>query len=418
MSGPMPNDAGAGAKPVGDSAARAGSGLSRSARTDRAGAEAAREAMRSLEGLTPTFGFVFASPKHDLAGALEQVTEVSGCGDLLGATSAGELTEKGFAHGAIAVLLVHAPRSIHQLAQGVGLRASHVETARQLCRDFEALASAARSRGWPHSTSVVLLDGLAETCERAVKQVMLETRPFQQVVGGAAGVDLGLPRAQVGMRDVASADAGVALHVFGPTRWGVGLDHGLVPPTPKMSVALKMTVTKMTGNVIEELDGRPASEAYQRHAKDHGVVLGPADLSQYLITNPLGVYFLDEIRSLRVAGSVTEKGGLVCTAELAEGSMVTILHADPKNLIEAAGRAAQAARKNLDGAAPAAVLLFDCGSRGMALGQSFDRELAAVREVFPGVPMAGFLTYGEIARFRGRLDPWHNSTAVVVAIPQ
>jgi len=293
-----------------------------------------------------------------------------------------------------------------------------VVAAKELCRDFEEVAAAARNHGWPHSTSVVLLDGLAETCERAVKQVMLETRPFQQVVGGAAGVDLGLPKAQVGMKLRASPDAGVAMHVFGPTRWGVGIDHGLTPPSPRTSVALKMTVTRMTGNVIEELDGRPALEAYERHAKDHDVRLTRETVGQYLITNPLGVYFLDEVRSVRVAGSVTEKGGLVCTAELAEGSMVTILHADPKNLIDAAGKAALAARKNLDGAAPAAVLLFDCGSRGMALGASFDREVAAVRDVFPGIPMAGFLTYGEIARFRGRLDPWHNSTAVVVAIPQ
>lgn len=414
----MPNDTAAGANPNMDGITRAGSGLSRSARTESAGAEAAREAMRTLEGLAPTYGFVFASPKHDLASTLAQVAEVSGCADLLGATSAGELTEKGFAHGAVSVLLVHAPRSVHRLAHGTGLRNGYADTARQLCSGFEEVAADARRNGWPHSTSVVLLDGLADTCERAIKQVMLETRPFQQVVGGAAGVDLGLPRAQVGVKKLATADAGVALHVFGPTRWGVGIDHGLLPPTPKMSVALKMTVTKMTGNVIDELDGRPAFEAYQRHAKDHDVQLTPDAVGRYLITNPLGVYFLDEIRSVRVAGSVTEKGGLVCTAELAEGSMVTILHADPKALIEAAGKAASSARKNLDGAAPAAVLLFDCGSRGMALGQGFDREVAAVREVFPGVPIAGFLTYGEIARFRGRLDPWHNSTAVVVAIPQ
>ena len=35
----------------------------------------------------------------------------------------------------------------------------------------------------------------------------------------------------------------------------------------------------------------------------------------------------------------------------------------------------------------------------------------------PDVPVAGLLTYGEIARFKGRLEGWHNTTAVVVAIP-
>jgi small ligand-binding sensory domain FIST len=40
-----------------------------------------------------------------------------------------------------------------------------------------------------------------------------------------------------------------------------------------------------------------------------------------------------------------------------------------------------------------------------------------VRATFGDVPVAGFLTYGEIARYRGRLDGWHNATAVVAAIP-
>jgi hypothetical protein len=53
----------------------------------------------------------------------------------------------------------------------------------------------------------------------------------------------------------------------------------------------------------------------------------------------------------------------------------------------------------------------------MILQDAFQREVEAVGRVFPNVPIAGFLTYGEIARFRGKLDGWHNSTAVVAAIP-
>jgi methyl-accepting chemotaxis protein len=69
------------------------------------------------------------------------------------------------------------------------------------------------------------------------------------------------------------------------------------------------------------------------------------------------------------------------------------------------------------GAEPAGVLVFDCICRGMILKDGFQREIDAVRQHFPDVPIAGFLTYGEIARFRGKLDGWHNTTAVVVAIP-
>ena len=53
----------------------------------------------------------------------------------------------------------------------------------------------------------------------------------------------------------------------------------------------------------------------------------------------------------------------------------------------------------------------------MILDAEFRREIETVQSVFPGVPIAGLLTYGEIARFKGRLDGWHNTTAVVAAIP-
>jgi hypothetical protein len=54
----------------------------------------------------------------------------------------------------------------------------------------------------------------------------------------------------------------------------------------------------------------------------------------------------------------------------------------------------------------------------MILKDAFQREIDAVRSVFGGVPVAGFLTYGEIARYQGNLDGWHNATAVVAAIPK
>jgi hypothetical protein len=86
-------------------------------------------------------------------------------------------------------------------------------------------------------------------------------------------------------------------------------------------------------------------------------------------------------------------------------------------MVAACRNAAMNAKENL-GAGPASgVLVFDCICRGMILGREFQREIDAVKDVFPDTPIAGFLTYGEIAKFRGKLDGWHNATAVVAAIP-
>jgi hypothetical protein len=63
------------------------------------------------------------------------------------------------------------------------------------------------------------------------------------------------------------------------------------------------------------------------------------------------------------------------------------------------------------------VLVFSCFCRTLILGNDFKREVEAIRDVFPNTPIAGFVTYGEIARFNGRLDGYHNTTVVVAAIP-
>jgi alkylated DNA nucleotide flippase Atl1 len=54
----------------------------------------------------------------------------------------------------------------------------------------------------------------------------------------------------------------------------------------------------------------------------------------------------------------------------------------------------------------------------MILKDGFQREIDAVRGVVGDVPVGGFLTYGEIASYSGRVESWHNTTAVAVAIPK
>jgi hypothetical protein len=258
---------------------------------------------------------------------------------------------------------------------------------------------------------VTLIDGLSGVGEQLVSQIIKRTRSYQQVVGGAAGDDGSFKATWVGAQNRASVDSAAALHVFGPRQWGVGVDHGLTPSTPKM------IVTKAKANVVYELDGKPAFDVYKSYARERGVTLTKENVGSFLINNELGVYFLSHMQRARAPLSVGDDGSLNCAAEIAEGSSVSILDGKRDNLVAAARSAAREAKDALKDARPAGVLVFDCVCRGAILENEFGREIEAVREVFPDVPVAGFLTYGEIARYKGRFDGWHNSTAVVAAIP-
>jgi methyl-accepting chemotaxis protein len=231
------------------------------------------------------------------------------------------------------------------------------------------------------------------------------------VGNGAAGDDGAFKATHVGHAGTTATDAAVALHVFSKQPWGIGVDHGLRPTTDRMQV------TRATKNVVHEIDGRPAFEVYRGHAAKRGVSLAPDSAGSFLIGNELGIYFFDKLHRARAPLAVGPDGSLTCAGEIPQGASVCILDGEPDSMVAAAGRAAQEARKSLGGGDAAAVLLFDCVCRGMILDGQFAREIEAVRTAFPGVPVAGFLTYGEIARFKGHMDGWHNTTAVVAAIP-
>jgi methyl-accepting chemotaxis protein len=384
-------------------------GASQRARTEEAVSEAMGEAQKRL-GSPPTFGFLFTSPRHNFEAALATARRGTGL-DIIGCTTAGELTEGGLLHGGVAVMLV-ASDATTSMRYTHGLRTGPSRAASELLHDLPQVKKKASARDQRHLTTVLLTDGLAGTGERLVSDLhegRIQAR--SQIVGGAAGDEGKFATTLVGAGEKFGSDAASALHVFSAAPWGVGVDHGLRPTTKPMRV------TKAHENVVMEINGEPAFTLYERHAAARGVTLKRESAGPFLIENELGIHFFDKVSRARAPLSVGPDGSLTCAGEIPKGAMVSILDGDPESMIRAARSAAAKARACLEGPA-AGVLLFDCVCRGMILKDRFSEEIEAVRSIFPGVPIAGFLTYGEIARSHNELDGWHNTTAVVVAIAQ
>ena len=376
------------------------SGRSTASDAATAGRSAIAKAQAKLTA-PASYGFVFAGPKLDLGAVLKAAASAAPGVQLVGCTTAGEVTDEGLQHDGVAVLLVASDE--HRVAIDYTTQA---KVAAGAADDLRKGASSVGAK-----TTVLLVDGLTGTGETIVDSIQKRLGTLHEIVGGAAGDEGKFAGTWVGAQGKAATGAGVALHVGGPRRWGVGVDHGLSAATKTMPV------TAARGNVVHEIDGRPAFDVYRDYAKQKGVELTRANAPQFLINNELGIVMFDALKKARAPLSVGDDGSLSCAAEVPKGAGVCILDGSRRDLVAAARRAALEARERLGGARPAGVLLFDCICRGAILGEDFDQEVRAIRDVFPGVPMAGFLTYGEIARYSGRLDGWHNTTAVVAAIP-
>ena len=372
--------------------------------------EATRVAMSALQGRSPSFGFVFAASKLDLKATLQVASDISGCPSLIGSSTAGEITERGLSYGGVAVMLVSSDDSTCRAVMARNLAGDHRGAALEIEKVlYEAKQGAVSTQR--RLTTVLLTDGLVGKGEDLVHELYASLNSSGQIVGGAAGDDGAFRKTMVGSGGQTDTDAAAALHVLSAKPWGVGVAHGMI------SNAKAARVTRADGNVVHEINNLPAFELYRAHAAERGIHLTRNEAGAYMIANELGIHFFERVTRVRAPLSVGADGSLTCAAAIPEGAMISILEGDPDCMIEAATSAAEEAKKHMGSTKAAGVLLFDCVCRGMILKDAFEREVAAVRAAFGDAPIAGFLTYGEIARYRGRLDGWHNATAVVVAIP-
>ena len=66
----------------------------------------------------------------------------------------------------------------------------------------------------------------------------------------------------------------------------------------------------------------------------------------------------------------------------------------------------------------AGAIVFDCVCRGVILGDDFRRGIEAIASTLGDVPLLGFETYGEIAMSPGQFSGFHNTTTVVMLLPE
>ncbi|MBD5634475.1 MAG: FIST C-terminal domain-containing protein [Candidatus Eremiobacteraeota bacterium] len=179
-------------------------------------------------------------------------------------------------------------------------------------------------------------------------------------------------------------------------------------------------VTKANGNVLFELDGKPAYELYRRYLGDvlsgraasEGVIYplsisSPEDAETTLVRAPLAID--DGPASMTFAGHVPE------------GWMARLMRGNADRLILGAAEAARQAHFVADesGAGDTLALVVSCAGRHQMMGQRTEEELEAVGAELAGTTRIGFYSFGEIAPVgdRGGADV-HNQTICITSLTE
>ena len=357
-------------------------------------------------GAEPALLIVFASVRYDLAALLEGIAERAGGVPVVGCSTAGEIAAAGPGDAGVVVTALGGPGfSIHTtLARGTK------EDLRKA--GAEAAACAATVSSMPHRVLMLLTDGLAGDQSEIVRGAYGVVGAGVPLVGGCAGDDLRMQATHQFYGTEVLTDAVIGAAIGSDAPLGIGVRHGWRP------VGEPMLVTQSADNRVHCIDDRPALDVYLERLDAPPAVRDDAGaFTHFAQTHPLGLAGRSGEPQVRfVSDAGFEDRSLGCIAEVPQGRLAWLMEGDDASVLAAADAACADALAPLEGQRPLGLIAFDCIARRGVLGeQGVRNEIERVAESGLGAPVAGFYTYGEIARTRG-FTGFHNQTLVVLAI--
>jgi len=326
--------------------------------------------------------------------------------DIVGCSATGSITNDTIDdHGIVAVALGFARTPIrvahHQVTQQSESRAAGESVGAALVSDDLAGV-------------FVFADGLRVDGSSLVAGLSAIIGEGPLVVGGMASDPREYAEALVGANCAPCSGMVAAIGFYGNAiRMGHGHANGWDAFGPRRRI------TRSSGNVLYDLDGKPAIELYQRYLGDEigssiswdGVRLPltispPEHPEQVLVRAPLAVD--DGPASMTFAG------------HMPEGWIARLMRGNADRLILGAGDAARLAR--IDGAGDSRGdrlgFIVSCAGRQQLMGQRTEEELEiAGIELGSDVKRIGFYSYGEIGPIaHAARSELHNETMIIASL--
>lgn len=360
---------------------------------------------RDLGDLDSDRTLVLAFGDSDLLDApepLRRLRESMPLSHVIGCSTAGQVVDRTVVDGAPTAIAVRFDRSDLRTARApvAGVEGSYAAGA----------ALAAQLAAPDLRLAFVLGDGLRVNGSELAR-ALREGLPEEAVItGGLAGDGDRFERTWVIVDGEARSGVVAAVGLY-----GTGLTIGSGSRGGWTVFGPERRITRSSGNVLFELDGRPALSLYKTYLGDladglpASALLFPlsvrehADSDNELLRTILAID--EETHSMTFAGDVPE------------GSLARLMMGTPARLVAGAAAAAEDATRAGDGATAVLGVAVSCVGRRLVLGDGVSEELSAAMRVLPsGSRQVGFYSYGELAPGGGGFCDLHNQTMTYTAI--
>ncbi|MDD4938697.1 MAG: FIST N-terminal domain-containing protein [Candidatus Omnitrophica bacterium] len=376
---------------------KVGIGLSTDKEPITAARQAARQAMGNLYSEKVDLAIVFSSVDLASVGLLKTIgLSLKSQVPIIGCSSAAVICNAGiFKHG-VAVMLLSMPAHMHfsvacvkDIKEKTALNAGR-ELGERLLHGF---------RDMRRDLSIIFSDGLIEEGSNLINGIQERLGKSFPLAGASASDNMRFLRTYLYFNQEVLTDSAVGILLGGKLNFGLGIKHGWKP------LGKPRTITRSAGNIIYEIDGKPAVKVYEEYlARELPQLQKEIRLVSTLY--PIGMFIPgEEEYLLRNILEIENDGWLRMQGNVIQGSLVRLMIGTKKSCLNATRQALDEAKRNSFPAADInkgeiknAVFVFDSTSRYTLLRREANQELQIIKEGFgKDVPIIGLYTYGEQA---------------------
>jgi serine/threonine protein kinase len=284
-------------------------------------------------------------------------------------------------------------------------------------QSFSAGEALARKLDRPGLRAVfVLSEGLKVNGSELVRGFNSVLHPSVVVTGGLAGDGTRFQRTWVLARDKVQSGLVTAVGFYG--------EHLLVAHGSKGgwdAFGPQRKVTRSEGNVLYELDGKPALDLYKQYLGDKASGLPATGLLFPLALRQPGDEEKYLVRTLLAVDAA--KSSMTFAGDIPKGSVVQLMKANFERLIGGASSAALMAKELLPTTPQqmpqAMAFAISCVGRRLVLGERTEEEVEAMLDALPaGTKVAGFYSYGELSPYTTGTCDLHNQTMTLTVLSE
>ena len=304
---------------------------------------------------------------------------------IISASTAGEIIETEVSDDTLVLTAIKFEKTTLQFTEVNIKEAEESESA------GKKLAAALPKEGLVHA--MIFSDGLFVNGTTLVKGLLSELPPNVSVTGGLVGDGSRFKETLVGLDKIPEQKKLVCVGFYGSS---IKIGYGSLGGWD--SFGISRTITKAKGNVLYELDDKPALTLYKEYLGNLAKDL-PASGLLFPLSLKIKTDMGGEVEVVRTILAVDNKAqSMTFAGDMPEGVVARFMKANFDRLVDGASGAASMSIESLGNSKAELAILISCIGRKLVLKGRVEDEIEAVQEkIGSQAAIIGFYSYGEIS---------------------